>query len=393
MFFHFPTLAGSCRCAIAAAFGLVILGTRQLGAADDPVAAALTREFASTQKQAKQSGLPIMAVVATPGQPPAALTNAHIVAQSKAFVEIKLPPNGPLAKALGADTAAAFLNADGEVLARVSPQDSEDTVLGRMNGVIRDARGRLLEKFADGKAPAGNPTTAIATLIRLGASAESLVPLAAHKSKTVQTAVGKSLGQLPPDSLAMAAFIALASPDEQHRTVGLRWATASIKSPFKPPTAKFWAEATEEERQTTLEQWRKEAFAVLWPVNKGLLDFAEANLSKQVNNGECAMLVTDGLKSARGKPCVHVGTSYVWGREVSPNDTVLPGDIVQLEECDFKNGERWPHHTRVIRKVLAPSRYEVLEQNVNGRRTVEPGQMDLSQLTKGQVAIYRPLPR
>ena len=41
---------------------------------------------------------------------------------------------------------------------------------------------------------------------------------------------------------------------------------------------------------------------------------------------------------------------------------LLPGDVAQLEGTKFTNGWSYPHHTTVIRKVIAPGKYETLEQ-------------------------------
>jgi hypothetical protein len=125
-------------------------------------------------------------------------------------------------------------------------------------------------------------------------------------------------------------------------------------------------------------------------LNAAILDFSLKNMGKQVSNGECAMLAMEAIKVADAKPMRPSGKTYIWGRPLDKTETVLPGDIVQLEECKFKNGSA-PHHTQIIRKVLGPGRYEILEQNVNGRRTVGVAVLDLNLLTQGEVVFYRPL--
>ena len=115
-------------------------------------------------------------------------------------------------------------------------------------------------------------------------------------------------------------------------------------------------------------------------------------MGKQVANGECAMMAMEAIKAADAKPMQFVGKTYIWGRRLDKKETVLPGDIVQMEDCKFKLG--WSsHHSQIVRKVLGPGRYEILEQNVNGRRTVGTAILDLSQLLEGEVAFYRPLPK
>jgi hypothetical protein len=111
-----------------------------------------------------------------------------------------------------------------------------------------------------------------------------------------------------------------------------------------------------------------------------------------VGGGECSHLAEEAFKIVNAKPIQFSGKTYIWGREVTSKQKVLPGDVVQLEDCKFKNSGA-PHHTQVIRSVLGPNRYEVLEQNVNGRRTVGPGILDLNLLLEGTVKIFRPVPK
>jgi len=128
------------------------------------------------------------------------------------------------------------------------------------------------------------------------------------------------------------------------------------------------------------------------PLNKDIIDFCEANLGKKVGDGECSHLAEEAFRSVNAKPIQFSGKTYIWGREVTSGQKVLPGDVVQLEDCKFANSSA-SHHTQVIRRVLGPKRYEVLEQNASGRRTVGPGELDLNRLLQGSVKIYRPVPK
>jgi hypothetical protein len=127
-------------------------------------------------------------------------------------------------------------------------------------------------------------------------------------------------------------------------------------------------------------------------LNAAILEFSQKNMGKQVHNGECAMLAMEAIRVAEAKPMRPSGKTYIWGRPLNKKEAVLPGDIVQMEDCKFKYGAS-PHHTQIIRKVLGPGRYEILEQNVDGRRTVGTAILDLNLLIKGEVVIYRPLPK
>jgi hypothetical protein len=105
------------------------------------------------------------------------------------------------------------------------------------------------------------------------------------------------------------------------------------------------------------------------------------------------MLVVEAFGGCRAKPMFHSGKTYIWGRPLQPGEPVVPGDVVQYEGAKFTNGGA-PHHTSVIRKVLGPDQYELIEQNVNGVKKVQTGgKLDLGKLKDGSVIIYRPLPK
>jgi hypothetical protein len=159
----------------------------------------------------------------------------------------------------------------------------------------------------------------------------------------------------------------------------------------KTPTLKFWREGEEERRKKALAAWREAAMVDMGALNREILEFCEDHLGKKVGGGECSHLAEEAFKSVNAKPIRYSGKTYIWGREVKAGQKVLPGDVVQLEGCKFQNFSAG-HHTQVIRRILGPNRYEVLEQNSNGRRTVGPGQLDLGRLLEGSVKIYRPLP-
>jgi hypothetical protein len=202
--------------------------------------------------------------------------------------------------------------------------------------------------------------------------------------------VTKALPTLPADEVALAALDGLASEDVEMRAACYRWAVATTRVP-KTPALEFWRKENEERRKKALVAWREAALVDMGPLNKEIVDFCEAHLGKKVGDGECAALAVEAFKSVNAKPIQHSGKTYIWGREVKAGQKVLPGDIVQLEDCRFQNSTA-PHHTQVIRRVLGPNRYEVLQQNSNGRRTVAPGVLDLNRLLEGTVKIYRPLP-
>lgn len=152
-------------------------------------------------------------------------------------------------------------------------------------------------------------------------------------------------------------------------------------------------------------------------LNPKVAAFARSNVSKQVGDGECAALAVEALKAVGAKP---FGTwkdspnpgDYVWGslvyglgykdgvrsEDVALGTTVLAGDIVQYRDAEFKgklaSGGTYtssaPHHTAVVVGVRNNGKsLVVLEQNVNGRKTVGESTIHLNDLHSGWVKVYR----
>ena len=104
-------------------------------------------------------------------------------------------------------------------------------------------------------------------------------------------------------------------------------------------------------------------------INMKVLAYCETQRGKKVGNGECWTLAAEGLKDANAKNA----NGYTYGRKLTPGEKVFPGDIMQFTEAKFSgshsDGSTWwvqlgvPNHTAVVRRVLGPSKYEILEQN------------------------------
>lgn len=155
------------------------------------------------------------------------------------------------------------------------------------------------------------------------------------------------------------------------------------------------------------------------PVNEKVLEFSRKSVGKEIGSGECTGLAEEALKAAGAKPYRAFKESppkgnLVWGElayvlEVSDserheesfaNPAVEPGDIVQLRDVLFegRNASRpyrmfTQQHTAVINFVSKDgSKWNVIQQNVNGKKTVTKGIYDLNDLKKGTIRVYRPVP-
>jgi hypothetical protein len=153
-------------------------------------------------------------------------------------------------------------------------------------------------------------------------------------------------------------------------------------------------------------------------VGKKVVEFAKRNVGKQVGDGECVTLAIEALKSAGGKsfgdykggpdPADLVWGELVYALEITPTlrtestaigTTVKAGDVVQFRDTKFAGNlpggafyaSETPQHTAVVTGVSINGKtIEVLQQNVNGKKTVSTGTVRLNDLKSGRVKVYRP---
>lgn len=123
-----------------------------------------------------------------------------------------------------------------------------------------------------------------------------------------------------------------------------------------------------------------------------ILAFAQSKVGTQVGNGECWTLAAEALKAAEAEPPL----LYVFGREVATSD-VRPGMVLQFEAARFEGPGYYqvygaPHHTAIVASVRGTT-LRILQQNVNGDRTVQYGDLKLDDLVSGTMTVYQPLPK
>jgi len=128
-------------------------------------------------------------------------------------------------------------------------------------------------------------------------------------------------------------------------------------------------------------------------LNAKILEFASANLGKQVGNGQCYTLALEALAYAGAAP----PRGNDWGDEV-PTSELLPGDILQFYNASLVSpvAGTWqlgdPGHTAIVGEVQGLL-VTVYHQNINGQLSVRKDLLDLGSLVGGQIIPYRALSR
>ncbi|KAK9433940.1 hypothetical protein V1505DRAFT_360855 [Lipomyces doorenjongii] len=138
--------------------------------------------------------------------------------------------------------------------------------------------------------------------------------------------------------------------------------------------------------------------------------FVEANIGRQIGNGECWTVANESLKASGAmESCGFIHGVEIWssnpatGARSGDEEMLRRGDILQFKSARFRSSgpsgrrveEKYvgaPDHTAVIVAVhsAAPIVVTVLEQNVGGVRSVQQGSYVFSEMTDGSVAAYRP---
>ncbi len=372
---------------------VVFLLTAAAASAQPPRQIAFLGDLPSAHQAAKKAGVPVMVVVVGKGERPAEpFTKPEVVARSNSLVPVLLVAGTPAAKKLETTPPGGVRLTDdkGAVLAELEPGFTTKKLSDQIDEVLAGTRAKALERVNDDREPATAKRAALDAYLRMGAGVEELIPLLGHKSAGIRTAAAANLAGRAGEGADWVVLGSMAAADPEARAASYPVAVQLAKAKGVPPL-KFWKEAKEEDRAAELEKWREAAFGKVPPANRAVVDFCVKHYGKQVNDGECAMLVVDAFVAGKVKSPM-LDKEYIWGRKLEPGEDALPGDIIQLENAKFSTGWSYPHHTQVVRKHLGNGRYEVFEQNAAGRKTVGRGEIEVKRLQTGSLVIYRPIP-
>jgi hypothetical protein len=127
-------------------------------------------------------------------------------------------------------------------------------------------------------------------------------------------------------------------------------------------------------------------------IQREVVNFAADNIGKKIGRGECWDLADQALRAAGAEP----PKGYSFGDRIPLNE-IQPGDILQFTSARFDEPGYWtimgmPNHTAVVHAV-GDTRAFILQQNFDGKRHVTTYDLNLNNLTSGQLEAFRPVPR
>ncbi|CAL3964758.1 hypothetical protein PZA11_002313 [Diplocarpon coronariae] len=151
--------------------------------------------------------------------------------------------------------------------------------------------------------------------------------------------------------------------------------------------------------------------------SESVATWCESQMGQQVGNGECWTLADEALKAVAQtctpsgqEPCMpsqslvhgHVLYTYCPAKSALPDPPggilaagVARGDIVQILKARFESANgSWatagdPDHTAVVTGVEPSGVLRVVQQNVGNVKKVMEGKYDMSEMTTGEVRIFR----
>jgi len=133
-------------------------------------------------------------------------------------------------------------------------------------------------------------------------------------------------------------------------------------------------------------------------INDKVLAYVNRVMGKTVGSGECWDLVQEAL-DLNGADWAR---PFNFGRPLDlESDRINPGDIIQFKSVRLTSslpggGSKFqnigaPDHTAVITGVQGKNRYELAQQNSDGKRYVTRSMVDLNNMKSGKYRIFRPV--
>lgn len=133
-------------------------------------------------------------------------------------------------------------------------------------------------------------------------------------------------------------------------------------------------------------------------LNRKIIEYVESVIDKKVNRGECWDLAYQALNRFNAE----WDGKFQYGKLINPKrEPVLPGDIIQFKNVKIRYQitnttytEFMKQHTAIVYKVKRKNVFTIAHQNTefSGRKVGLSG-INLNHVVKGDVKIYRPVPK
>lgn len=133
-------------------------------------------------------------------------------------------------------------------------------------------------------------------------------------------------------------------------------------------------------------------------LNKRIIEYVESVIDKQVDRGECWDLAYQALNRFNAE----WDGKFQYGKLINPKrEAVLPGDIIQFKNVKIKYqitnttySEFMKQHTAIVYKVKRKNVFTIAHQNTEfSGRKVGLSDLNLDHVVKGDIKIYRPVPK
>ena len=133
-------------------------------------------------------------------------------------------------------------------------------------------------------------------------------------------------------------------------------------------------------------------------LNRRIIEYVESVIDKKVDRGECWDLAYQALNRFNAE----WDGKFQYGKLINPKwEPVLPGDIIQFKNVKIRYQitnttytEFMKQHTAIVYKVKRKNTFTIAHQNTEfSGRKVGLSDLNLAHVVKGDVKIYRPIPK
>ena len=133
-------------------------------------------------------------------------------------------------------------------------------------------------------------------------------------------------------------------------------------------------------------------------LNKRIIEYVQSVIGEKIDRGECWDLAYQALNRFNAE----WDGKFQYGKLINPKrESVLPGDIIQFKNVKIKYQitnttytETMKQHTAIVYQVKHKNVYTIAHQNTEfSGRKVGLSDLNLNHVVKGDIKIYRPIPK